>query len=148
MKRAIITDLDGTLSIASNRRYSEFERVITDTPDPIVREVLHGLTQANNAVLIAMTGRPDVGNCREDSRRWIEDIAQLPLELLLMRKPEDYSPDALVKQRLFHEYVLGLYSIDLVLEDKPSVVRMWRGEGLRCFEVADNEKSRASIPLV
>ena len=139
MKRAVITDLDGTLAIANNRRYSQFEHVSTDTPDPFVRDILFNLTQNDDRALIVVTGRPDLDACREDTERWIEEVAELPHELLLMREAGDHSPDFLVKQRLFREHIVGHYSVDLVLEDKASLVKMWREEGLRCYEVANNE---------
>jgi len=140
MKPAIITDLDGTLALAKDRHYLQFDRVSTDTPDPMVRELLYRLTQDGERALIAVTGRPDLDNCREDTRRWVEEAAKLRLDLLLMRDEGDHSPDVLVKQRLFREHVLGFYSVELVLEDKPSLVTMWREEGLRCYEVANNER--------
>lgn len=139
MKRAVMTDLDGTLALATHRRYSQFEHVSTDTPDPFVRDILFNLTQNDERALIVVTGRPDLDNCRSDTEQWIQEVADLPLELLLMRDANDHSPDTLVKQRLFRENIVGQYTVDLVLEDKPSLVKMWRNEGLRCYEVANNE---------
>ena len=134
---AVLSDLDGTLAIANGRRYNDFSRVITDRPDPIVKSLLEELSRAGN-LLLFMTGRPAL--CRADTSRWIQDIAGLPMHELLMRGNDDWSPDAELKHRLYREHIFGKYSIQLVLEDKRSVVDMWRQQGLRAFEVANNDK--------
>lgn len=137
---AVITDLDGTLSIAENRRYNEFDKVATDTPDYILLEILQSLISDNKRALIVITSRPDLGNCRADSMSWIESVIGRKPDLLLMRKEGDHSPDYSVKRRLFERYIVGRYAVDIVFEDKPSVVSMWREKGLRCYEVANNER--------
>lgn len=126
------------MALAANRSYGDFSGVYSDLPDPMALEIIKGLTNEDRS-LIFVTGRPDIDDCRTDTERWIRDVAQLPIELLLMRDANDHSPDTEVKRWLYREHIAGSYCVDLVLEDKPSVVNMWRQEGLRCYEVANNE---------
>lgn len=133
---AIITDLDGTLAIATQRKYSDFSRVHLDTPDPMVLDILKCSVDFGRKIIVA-TGRPDL--CRDATYSWLVDTAQLPIEMLLMRDSDDFSSDTEVKRRLFQAHIAGRYAVDLVLEDKRSVVDMWRNQGLRCYEVANSE---------
>ncbi len=137
LPKAVISDLDGTLAIATQRRYHDFTKVYTDTPDTIVRDFLQHLSSSGYLLLFS-TGR--VESCRQASHAWIEDVANLPVELLVMRGDDDLAPDPELKRQLYQRHIAGKYAVDLVLEDKRSVVDMWRQEGLRCYEVANNEK--------
>jgi hypothetical protein len=52
-----------------------------------------------------------------------------------MRKLNDNRPDDIIKKELYDQYIKGKYFVKFVLDDRDSVVRMWRNEGLLCLQV-------------
>ena len=57
--------------------------------------------------------------------------------MLLMRAAGDNRKDTIVKRELYMNHIQGRYRVFCVLDDRPSVVRMWRAElGLTVFAVA------------
>jgi hypothetical protein len=55
-----------------------------------------------------------------------------------MRAAGDQRPDYIVKNELFEEHVAGKYNILLSLDDRDSVVDLWRNKmGIPTFQVAN-----------
>lgn len=60
--------------------------------------------------------------------------------LLLMRPTNDKRKDTVVKKEIWDNDIVGKYNVLCVIDDRPSVVRMWRYEiGLPVFQVNDRE---------
>jgi hypothetical protein len=55
-----------------------------------------------------------------------------------MRKNDDFRPDHEVKREILNDHI-NKDRVRLVIEDRASVVKMWRQEGLVCWQVADGE---------
>jgi len=59
---------------------------------------------------------------------------------LIMRVTDDKRKDTLVKHEIFEKYIKDKYNVLCVIDDRPSVCRMWRYEiGLPVFQVNDKE---------
>ena len=54
-----------------------------------------------------------------------------------MRPNQDQRSDVVVKEELFNSHVRGKYNPWLVIDDRPSVCRMWRSLGLKVLQVGD-----------
>ena len=77
---------------------------------------------------------------REQTMQWLRRMNVWYLNCtLLMRKDDDRRKDTIVKKEMYMERINGKYSIRFVMDDRPSVVRMWRAElGLDVMQVGPN----------
>jgi hypothetical protein len=135
----IIFDIDGTLSIVGDRLNelilhdwdSFYARCYEDELNQIVADVLLALVD-NGYRIIYVTGRRE--SCRADTLLWLKDNG-LPCQSkdLFMRKNGDYRPDTIIKIELIKHL---LPYITLVFEDRTSMVKEWRKQGITCFQVA------------
>jgi hypothetical protein len=142
-----ICDIDGTLAIMGDRSPFDWSRVGEDTPnDPVLRVVI-ALLEADYDVIF-MSGRMDTADCRRQTELWLGvQIGQhFPVfcmksccSPLFMRAEGDYRPDSVVKRELYETHVKPYYDIVGVIDDRGSVVRMWRELGLTVLDVAGNE---------
>jgi hypothetical protein len=57
--------------------------------------------------------------------------------MLLMRREKDHRDDTIVKKEMYEDVVEGIHEVLFVLDDRDKVVKMWRGLGLKCFQVAE-----------
>ena len=58
---------------------------------------------------------------------------------MLMRRTKDYRSDDIVKKEMLDEMRAIGYNPTLVFDDRDRVVKMWRENGLRCFQVAEGD---------
>ena len=52
-----------------------------------------------------------------------------------MRKTKDFRSDSIIKTEIYNEFIKDKYFVDLVLDDRDSVVKTWRDLGLLCLQV-------------
>ena len=52
-----------------------------------------------------------------------------------MRADDDYRPDYEVKAEMLKTMRDSGFDPKIAVDDRPSVVKMWRDEGLTCFDV-------------
>jgi hypothetical protein len=52
-----------------------------------------------------------------------------------MRKSGDYRKDYEVKKEIYETYIKDKFNVLCVLDDRQSVVDMWRSLGLTCLQV-------------
>lgn len=135
---AVICDLDGTLAHHVSRGPYEEERCDEDAVDDNVRQALVDAVNRGWAVLL-LSGRHEEAkgvSIRELTQRWLE-WNDVPYDHLRMRPADDQRPDYIVKAELFDQHVRPHYDVRLVLDDRDSVVDLWRrGLGLKCWQVA------------
>ena len=132
MKRAIIVDIDGTLAKMNGRGPFEWSRVGEDTVNKPVRQVVEMFRSVGYTIII-FSGRDAV--CRDQTTRWLYDN-DITYHFLYMRPEGNNEKDAIIKRRLYDQYVNGVFEVRLVLDDRNQVVDMWRKDlGLTCFQV-------------
>ncbi len=131
-ERAIICDIDGTIAIKGGRDIYDYESVHRDT----VREAVLSMLQRYRYLTIAapkewateiilLTGR--MNDCRSHTERWLFDNA-VPYDTLHMRPAHDYRPDTVVKREIYDRDIAPHYEVEVVIDDRDSVVRMFRDE--------------------
>ncbi len=54
-----------------------------------------------------------------------------------MRRSGDKRPDTEVKQQIYDTYFKDKYNIAYVIDDRPSVIQMWRSNGLEVIDVGE-----------
>ena len=131
LPKAIIVDIDGTVSHKTDRDIYDYKEAINDNPDPIVIEVIRSLEQQGYKIIF-VTGRSD--DCIQVTREWL-GIHCPPYFALYMRQTGDYRKDAIVKQEIYETYIKDQFDILCVFDDRQQVVDMWREIGLKCLQV-------------
>jgi len=135
--RALIMDLDGTLAIFEGVRNGlDFSDVTKDKVNEVVKEVLIMYKKYDRKrKIIVISGRPNTKNVYQQSLFWLKKN-KIPFDKLFLVDREGL-PDAENKKFFYQTKIKDKYQIDFVLEDRNSVVKMWREIGLVCFQVAE-----------
>jgi hypothetical protein len=129
----VLCDIDGTLAHMNDKRKPfEWSKVGLDDVDSFVREIVIGLSGRVDIVL--MSGRDEV--CRPETEEWI-NTHKIPYSALYMRSNNDMRKDVVVKEELFWKHVAPFYNVVGVIDDRPSVCRMWRNLGLKVMQVGN-----------
>jgi predicted kinase len=132
---AWIVDVDGTLALLGRRSPYAWHRVGEDAPNPPVVELVRALRAAGNAVVV-VSGRDGVA--RAATLAWL-DRHEIPHDVLLLRRRGDTRRDSVVKREIFDRSIRHVWQVRGVLDDRDQVVRMWRGLGLTCAQVAPGD---------
>jgi hypothetical protein len=143
--RAIIVDLDGTLTDNTHRLHmlttpekdwvaiNEHSRY--DLPVLWCQEMVQMYHNAGYKILF-VTGR--AAFAESITREWLTRYIG-PLDYQLYMRPlTDTREDFIVKQEIFQRDILPFYDVAFALEDRDSVTRMWRDIGVTCLQVKDS----------
>ena len=153
MRPLYIFDLDGTLALIEHRRhFIERERgkqdwtafyaaCGNDAPNEPVIQTMHTLAFFSDVWIFS--GRSD--EVRHQTVEWLASNTHfLRYELegswLTMRRAGDYTPDDELKRGWLRDMLVeDRQRLVAVFEDRDRMVKMWRGEGVACFQVAPGE---------
>lgn len=146
MKQALVFDIDGTLTLMSDRvKLLEKEpkdwdnfyaRCCEDEPNWPVIDVLKAFrSKASRSAssgyrIVLLTGRRE--STRQLTRMWLRFYG-IEFDHLLMRPDDDLRHDTIVKPEVLKEAGFTPY---VVFEDRNSMVEYWRSNGVPCFQVA------------
>ena len=139
----VIFDIDGTLADISERihhikkkpkNWNAFNEGMAK--DKAIHSMVRlcNILFASGLHIILCSGRNERN--RPETVEWLSRQG-INYHELLLRKDEDYRPDAVVKQELIQS--LDKSKILFVVEDRSRVVEMWRSEGLICLQCAPGE---------
>lgn len=134
---------DGTIADITHRRHHVagdkkdwglfFSAMKDDTPNQPVTDTLNLYYTAKYNVILS-SGRP--ANYRAVTEAWLNRYG-IPYDVLFMRKFNDARPDVIVKQEMYNTYIKPYFPVKCVYDDRPSVCRMWRFNGLHVFNCGD-----------
>ena len=146
--QTVIFDLDGTLALISKRRdfanahgkfdWSTFfdpKNINLDDPNWPVIHACRSLAAAGFTIVI-FSGRDDIS--KKETVDWLENYGIIS-NTLRMRKHGDNTPDQILKKMWLEELFPDKSDILCVFDDRDKVVKMWRAEGLTCFQVAEGK---------
>ena len=145
----IIVDIDGTIADCRHRLHfikgenkdwdSFFKACKDDKPIQDVLDIINNLALDYN--LLFITGRSDV--CKGETKHWLGEKIMVNGYTLLMRKQGDFRPDDEVKPELLNNFLeeskLNKDVIQMVFEDRNSMVKKWREMGLTVAQVAEGD---------
>lgn len=139
MRTAIIVDIDGTLALRGDRTPYDWDRVGEDLPNEPIVDLVRALDNHLDPTIIYVSGRSDV--CRAETMAWLEKtVCYVGVnEPLFMREHGDNRPDYVVKREIFDKHIRGLYDVKYVIDDRETVVAMWRSLGLTVLQVAEGK---------
>lgn len=145
--KVVICDIDGTIADTSHRTHfvkkpegekkdwkGFFEAMDQDPVRENVRTML--IDYYNKGfTIVFMSGRPD--NYKERTLAWLEKNKLTFAFTLMMRRAYDKREDTEVKKQMLNTYFTDKKNIHVVIDDRPSVIRMWKEEGLDVIDVGD-----------
>jgi predicted kinase len=129
---AIIVDIDGTLALFDGKRGPyDWEKLWNDDCDPTVALLVREARLRGDAVLL-VSGRD--GAFHDPTAAWLKEN-EVEYDELWMRFASDNRPDRVVKDEIYRTHIEGRYNISYVIDDRDSVVALWRGKGLKTLQV-------------
>jgi FMN phosphatase YigB (HAD superfamily) len=140
MDKAIIVDLDGTLCDCEHRVHHvhKEEKDWKSFNDGMVNDDLNvwcaKLIEAMNGngfKTIFVTGRDE--NYRTHTEDWLSKH-QINYHHLHMRPVMDYRGDDEIKKEIYDNDIKDKFDVLFVVDDRLSVVKMWRSIGLVCLQ--------------
>lgn len=134
---AIICDLDGTLSLNDGHgRSYDASTAHVDKPCKPVKQLLEIYYRFMGYQILYVTGREE--KYRPQTEEFLRKY-HCPPGQLHMRATDDFRKDHIVKQEIFDTKIRDRYNVELVIDDKPSVIQMWRRLGLFTMTVGSLE---------
>jgi phosphoglycolate phosphatase-like HAD superfamily hydrolase len=149
MKKVVIFDLDGTLAIIDKRRakatkpngkmnWQTFfapENIQLDEPNWPVIESFKAMQKAGFIVGV-FSGRDDIS--LQETKDWLNQHGIEP-QFLRMRGHGDFTPDDTLKKLWLDDILATGNEVMCVFDDRDKVVKMWRDNGISCFQVAPGD---------
>jgi FMN phosphatase YigB (HAD superfamily) len=140
MQKAILVDLDGTLADvehrvhhvqASTKNWKAFnEGMVDDELNHWCADLVKAM-QGEGYKVIFITGRSEPW--RGATEDWLIKHA-IEYDHLYMRPSKDRREDFEVKKEIYMNEIKEDYKVVFVVEDRASVVKMWREIGLVCLQ--------------
>jgi hypothetical protein len=132
----VIVDIDGTLADHGGLRGPyDYARVAVDRPIEAIIRLVNLLAEHLGVILVS--GRED--SARRETEAWLRRHGIAEWLALHMRPTGDFRRDEIVKRELYEAHIEDRYRVELVLDDRSRVVKMWRSLGLTCLQVADGD---------
>ena len=150
-KKIVVVDIDGTIAKVGDR-LKYLEQVpkdwdafyaACDEDKPILPIMVLVNILAKTYDIVFCTGRRE--SEREKTRAWIVDNMGFNTDInyhtvpIVMRQDGDFRHDIDVKPEEMMRSGFPIETIAYVLEDRNSMVAMWRQLGLTCLQVADGD---------
>ena len=140
--KIIICDLDGTLcncdhrlEYAERKEWDEFNsRCIDDSVNEDIANILRNL-RSDEVKIYLVTGRDN--RFLLQTKDWLH-LNDIYYDVLFMRMAGDKRPDYVVKKDILDNFI-KISNVWFVLDDRKSVVDMWRKSGLRCLQVQEGD---------
>ncbi len=140
-KDAVIFDLDGTIACIDQRRqYLEgkkdwdafFSEIHNDTLNEWSLELINLLRTKYKIIIVS--GRSK--KYEAQTKDWLTKYS-VYYDTLIKRELNDLRKDCEVKKDLFISQIQDKFKILFVVDDRASVVSMWRELGLVCLDCAN-----------
>jgi len=142
VERIILCDLDGTLcncehrlNFAEQKNWDAFnERCTNDTVNYDIANIISNLRSEETHIYL-VSGRDT--RYKTHTVEWLR-LNDIYYDRLIMRESSDHRPDHVVKES-FLDSLIDKKKVWFVLDDRKSVVEMWRKNGLRCLQVQEGD---------
>lgn len=141
----VIFDLDGTLALIDKRRkladkgngkidwnvFFSPENIQLDEPNIPVIKTFQAMKAAGFNMVI-LSGRDSISS--DETIMWLRENG-VKFDLLKMRPRQSFTPDDVLKKGWLDELIAKGEEILCVFDDRDKVVKMWRENGIPCFQV-------------
>ena len=129
LKPCYIVDIDGTVALIDGRSPYDGRKANTDKINMPIANLIDNFRNAtDHATIIFSTGRDE--KFREITMRWLQEngLYLVADSMLLMRPADEKKPDAEVKKDNYFARIHGKYNVELVIEDRARVTKMYRDD--------------------
>lgn len=146
-EKAVIVDIDGTAANIDHRLHyvhpvpgkkkdwkSFSENADKDQVNDWCRDIVNSMNEY--FPIIFCSGRTDT--YRELTEKWLNDNV-FYYNHLFMRPRDDYRNDTIIKQIILDFEIKTRYIPHMAIDDRPSVCRMWRENGITVLQCNDKE---------
>jgi len=137
----VVFDIDGTLAKIDHRLHhvkkkpkdwASFDaEIFQDEVNEPVAEVMRSMS-SRNLILLA-SGRNE--RSRSKTEEWLSLHNLNSYQKLYMRPKLDYRCDSIVKKDILDQIIVDYGKPDMVFDDRPRVVNMWRENGIFVLDV-------------
>jgi len=148
MSKAIIVDIDGTLSDPNHRRHlvegedkdweKFFSKVDEDPINEWCKEVIERFKE--DYIIYLVTGRPEKSkdgiSVNRKTRDWLF-ANNIHFDDIVMREHGDFRKDTVVKQEILDEKLPEPEDILFAIDDREDIAEMWRENGITCLQCKD-----------
>ena len=140
----VVFDIDGTLANIEHRldyvrskpkNWKAFDAGIpNDKVNFPVAKIFWTLEETGAYDIVLASGRNE--RSRQATKEWLRANGLGGYQKLYMRKTDDFRNDSIVKREMLDE-IIDFYGKkpDMVFDDRPRVVNMWREAGIFVFDV-------------
>lgn len=135
LEKAVIVDVDGTLAKMDGRGPFDWHRVDEDKPNQFVIDVVSGLRKSGYHIIV-LSGRDGNAECFSKTYAWL-DANQIQFDIFIMRREGDCRKDSVIKEEIFWREIAPNFNVQMVIDDRPQVTRMWRSIGLEVLQVGN-----------
>lgn len=144
--QAIIFDLDGTLCECEHRvhymrerpkRREEFHSACIFDGVVAAVKALIDMAETSGIKVILLSARPI--RFKALTEEWLTKNAIYYDQLILSSYPELSDPGYKIK--MYRELIEPFYDVIFAIDDRDTVVRMWRDNGVTCLDIANNHFS-------
>ena len=143
--QTVIFDLDGTLALIDKRRkladkengkidwkvFFSPENIQLDEPNIPVIKSFQAMKAAGHTMGI-LSGRDSISEY--ETIAWLRENG-VEFDFMKMRPRQSCTPDDVLKKEWLDELILQGHEILCVFDDRDKVVKMWRENGIPCFQV-------------
>jgi predicted kinase len=150
--KTVLFDIDGTLADLTHRLHhirngshnwdGFFAACGNDAVIEPIRDLAVLIAQQGWKIIL-VSGRSD--RVQEETKDWL-GRSGVPYSELHMRKDGDYRQDFIIKSEILDRLIAEGNEIAFVVDDRPSVVAMWRERGLTCLQCRDWEEAPLCEP--
>jgi phosphoglycolate phosphatase-like HAD superfamily hydrolase len=148
---AIIVDLDGTLCNAKHRLHhiekklkdwvAFFTAAKDDVPNRWCIELIRAFGRIPGYSILFVTGRGEED--RKLTQDWLDKnipASIMDASTLFMRPAANNEKDTVVKAKIFAEKIEPFFDVVFAVEDRGSIVKMWRELEVPCLQCDDWEE--------
>ena len=109
-----------------------------DKPVDHMQIFINHLREVWGTTFIYVTGRPERNRSITD--QWLEHY-NFPRGRLFMRPDGDHRPDTVIKLEILDKHLREIIQDEMAIafDDRNSVVKMWRDNGIPCLQVAEGD---------
>jgi len=144
-QRALIIDIDHTLADPTHREWlfnmepKDWDLIHQNASLDKVNEWCKNIVVNYHKLgykILFITGRNE--KYYGQTHDWLTN--NLPIDILFtlhMRKDNDLRQDFVVKEEIYMKDVVEYYDVEFAVDDKQSVIDMWRRNGLTALQCAD-----------
>lgn len=158
LTKSIIFGIDGTLANISHRlhfvsngarKWDEFVAACNnDLPIEKMIEFCNVMSAAGYRIILVSGRRSSI---RTETELWLNEN-EVNYDALYMRDADDFRKDYIIKKEILAQIRKDFYNTEIlfVVDDRTSVVKMWREEGLICLHCDswnDEKNNRESVFL-